>query len=226
MYANRVLWAGLLAVFSQSPCFGAVQITSIDRGVVVDGIGDRNGSTGVFDTQLSNTDLTGTASAVITSLVEAGHFVVSGSASEYATELDKSFDTRAEVYFDVQFLLTVEHAYEFSAFGGGSSDSEHWQSFLTFSGPSIALNEMWNSVGPNSGQVQRAGILNPGEYQLSVNAYPTVFGGLDAGWAESFIDASLTISPVPEPAIYWAVWSVAGFLLMHRGRTRTGVRCA
>ncbi len=173
---------------------------------------------GDFSASLSRSDETGDAHAWIASTVDVTQFSMTGGASEYATELDTSFDIRAEVFFDAQFQLARPYNYDLRALGGGASDSEHWQSELTFMGPTQTWTERWNSVGTNSGLVEQTGVLAPGQYQFLANAYPIVFGGFDRGSAEAFLDIRLGMTPVPEPAQIAGWYGLGVFCLFRRRR--------
>lgn len=201
---------GIAASPCQPHCLATLQFTFLERGIHVNGTSDIGTLTGGYQRQRTITDEFGTAAASIDSSVQADRIQFSAIASEHATELDVSFKPRAKATLTAEFVLSDSRWFEFSAIGGGVSDSEHWQSFLTLSGPDILWNDRWNSVGISSGQVSRLGVLEPGDYQLSVQTFPIVFGGLDGGWAESWVDMDLRINPLPEPTqLLWYGWLAA-----------------
>ena len=183
------------------PCHASVKINSVNRGVTVDGVTSSDNSTGVFNTSQSNVNEFGTASANLESNIQGGDFSADGSAYEGATELDQSFDIRARVFFDVGFTLSDPYAFTLQGVLVGTSEDEHWSDELSLTGPAVNFDFLG---GPYPGHdyvvPNETGVLGPGDYTLSMMAYPIVYGGLDRGSATAYVNGQgrplLSLSPI------------------------------
>lgn len=194
-----------LEIVFHQPCHASVKINSVNRGVTLDGVTTSDNSTGVFNTSQSNVNEFGTASANLESNIQGGDFSADGSAYEGATELDLSFDIRARVFFDVGFTLSDQYAFTLQAVLVGTSEDEHWSDELSLTGPGINLDFLG---GPYPGHFyvvpNESGVLEPGDYTLSMTAYPIVYGGLDRGSATAYLNGQgkplLSLSPIGNPS--------------------------
>ena len=127
--------------------------------------------------------------------------MLTAAAYEGATELDLSFDIRARVFFDVAFTLSDQYAFTLQGVLVGTSEDEHWSDELSLTGPAVNFDFLG---GPYPGHFyvvpNETGVLGPGDYTLSMMAYPIVYGGLDRGSATAYVNGQgkplLSLSPI------------------------------
>lgn len=219
----------LLLIWTGQDSHASVVITSVHRGISVDGFVSSNSDVGDFNTAHLSDFGFGTVNAELESTVSDSQFRIDGWGKEHADWYGPLNDVEASLFFEVAFTLDSPLAFTLMGTLIGVTESEHYFLDLSLIGPGVDLTyDVWNSHE----FLDEAGTLAPGSYSFSVSAHPSVLGGLDGGWAEVYVsNVVLGLFPatntsggnVPEPttAGIWTIFclfgtSVSGRLLRHR----------
>jgi hypothetical protein len=208
----------LLPICIAQNSHASIVITSVHRGISVNGFVSSNSGIGDFTTAHLSDFGFGTVYAEFESTVSETQFRIDGWGYEHADWDGPLNDVETSLFFEVAF--TLESPYTFNLTGTliGMTESEHYILDLSLIGPGVDLTyDVWNSYK----FLDEAGALAPGSYRFSVSAYPSVLGGLDGGWAEVYLsNVVLGLSPaanssgsnVPEPttAGIWTIFCLLG----------------